>query len=413
MTDLLIQLGNLALIPLTLSLGLVILVRKPLRARLGSSRTYLLWAIPPSSLLAAVAPNQHVASEAMLISSERGFSASLAGGEALHAGTTALEALSVLWVVGSFVCASGMILAYRRFLSRVGPFSPISAEIDIAHGQLDSPALMGLWQPRIVVPSNFDERFDERQRKMIIEHERQHRRRGDHWANVAAAALQCLFWFHPLIWWAGRAFRVDQEMACDAAVLRHFPQWPQSYAKALIPQLRPQAPGTCQWSAHGALKERIEMIDQSSRFQHNSFAGLIFVAILVLAMTATVWSTTAFSDNDTARLYFTIQSKISAEDGSLHEHHFVIGTSRGEPASMTTELTGGESVRYELRYDLRDENLVDLSMRIARNDRQIGTPRIVFKIDSPEGARIAMGEPDGSTRYEMDIRASRTRPEGE
>lgn len=410
MTDPLIQFGNLVLIPLTLSLMLVLVVRKPLRKRLGSGRTYLLWAIPPASLFAAVAPNRHPVSEAMLISSERGFSASAMGEQAVQTGMASLDVLAVLWVVGTFCCASGMILAYRRFLSRIGPLSPMPGDIDMAHGQLRSPALVGLWKPRIIVPEDFDVQFDARQRRMIIEHERQHRRRGDPWANAAAAALQCAFWFHPLIWWAGRAFRADQEMACDAVVLRFFPQWPRSYAKALMPQVRPQAPGTCQWSAYDELKERIEMIDQANRKSHGSIAGLIFVAALILTTTATVWSTTAFPDDDASRLYFTIQSEIRSQDGSLYEHHFVIGTNRGEPGAMTTELAGGESIEYELRYELREDNLVDLSIRIVRNDEVIGTPRIVFEIGSPDGVMIQMGSADGHKAYELNIQASRKKP---
>jgi len=410
MTDLVIDVGNLLLIPLTASLALVLLLRKPLRRWIGSGYTYLLWGIPPASLLAAIAPNRHPISEAMLISSERSFNAPNMAGEAAQAGMVALDVLSILWATGSFCCGMGMILLYRRFLSRVGPISRISTEIAIARGHLHSPALVGLWKPRILVPNDFDERFDPRQQMMVIEHERQHRRRGDHWANAVAIALQCLFWFHPLVWLAGRAFRADQEMACDARVLRIFPQWPQSYAKALIPQLRPQAPGTCQWSAYGTLKERIEMISKVNDFQRKSITGLAVVAILALAMILAVWSNTAFSESDDEKLYFTIQSQISTEDGSLYEHHFVIGTNRTEPGYMATELSGGESVQYELRYDLRNENLVDLSMRIRRNGQQVGTPRIIFEIDSPEGAVISVGSNDTGPLYELNIQASREKP---
>src|SRR5699024_10307979 len=304
MTDLVIDVGNLLLIPLTASLALVLLLRKPLRRWIGSGYTYLLWGIPPASLLAAIAPNRHAISEAMLISSERSFNAPNMAGEAAQAGMVALDVLSILWAAGSFCCGMGMILLYRRFLSRVGPVSRMSTEIAIARRDVLSPALAGLWKPRILVPNDFDERFDPRQQMMVIEHERQHRRRGDHWANAVAIALQCLFWFHPLVWLAGRAFRADQEMACDARVLRIFPQWPQSYAKALIPQLRPQAPGTCQWSAYGTLKERIEMISKVNDFQRKSITGLAVVAILALAMILAVWSNTAFSESDDEKLYF-------------------------------------------------------------------------------------------------------------
>ena len=41
-------------------------------------------------------------------------------------------------------------------------------------------------------------------------------RHGDLWANAAALLLLAVQWFNPFAWRAIRAFRFDQEAACDA-----------------------------------------------------------------------------------------------------------------------------------------------------------------------------------------------------
>src|SRR3546814_20045805 len=48
---------------------------------------------------------------------------------------------------------------------------------------------------------------------------RSHHRHGDLWANAAALVLLASQWFNPFAWRAIRAFRFDQEAACDARVL--------------------------------------------------------------------------------------------------------------------------------------------------------------------------------------------------
>src|SRR3546814_11412734 len=56
-------------------------------------------------------------------------------------------------------------------------------------------------------------------RVLAIDHELAHHRHGDLWANAAALVLLAAQWFNPFAWRAIRAFRFDQEAACDARVL--------------------------------------------------------------------------------------------------------------------------------------------------------------------------------------------------
>ena len=60
----------------------------------------------------------------------------------------------------------------------------------------------------------------ERERALVILHEQQHIRRGDHIFRFLAWCALCLHWFNPLVWLAFWLSGRDMESACDEAVLR-------------------------------------------------------------------------------------------------------------------------------------------------------------------------------------------------
>src|SRR5690606_35919566 len=110
----------------------------------------------------------------------------------------------------------------------------------------------------------FESRYDERERMLVLAHERAHIRAGDALVNAIAALAQCLNWFNPLFHIARTALRVDQELACDERVMRAHGNARRAYAEAMLKtQLAARSvPLGCQWPALGAqaLKERIAML---------------------------------------------------------------------------------------------------------------------------------------------------------
>ncbi|MDL5033061.1 M56 family metallopeptidase [Pelomonas sp. APW6] len=119
-----------------------------------------------------------------------------------------------LWMAGAVGLLGLLALRQTRFHARLqrGSRAWIAPEGD-------SPALCGIWRTRLVLPQDFEQRFDPRERSLILAHEAVHARRHDNAWNLLAAALLALQWFNPLAWWALRRMRQDQELACDAAVL--------------------------------------------------------------------------------------------------------------------------------------------------------------------------------------------------
>lgn len=96
------------------------------------------------------------------------------------------------------------------------------------------PFAFGLWPQYIALPAGFAQAYDPIERELALAHECAHHRGGDLWANFAGLLLLSLHWFNPVAWLAWRAFRFDQEAACDARVLRHRDVTERSaYARAI------------------------------------------------------------------------------------------------------------------------------------------------------------------------------------
>lgn len=154
------------------------------------------------------------------------------------------------------------------------------------------PAVVGVWRSRIVVPRDFDHRFDPQERHVMLVHERSHIDAGDLHANALAALLRCLFWFHPLAHYAGARFRQDQEMACDARVIRAHPASRRVYAQAMLKaQLACMPlPIGCHWAPIHPIKERIQMLKQSLPGTTRWLSGSVLTALLTLGAGATAWS---------------------------------------------------------------------------------------------------------------------------
>jgi bla regulator protein BlaR1 len=128
-----------------------------------------------------------------------------------------------------------------------------------AAGRLaERPLLAGLARPRIVLPADFERRYDPAEQAAVLAHERVHARRGDLWWNALAALLGCVFWFHPLAGPARRRYLADQELACDSTVLRSGLHAPRTYGNALLKTITTASlPVGCTMQAISPIKERI------------------------------------------------------------------------------------------------------------------------------------------------------------
>ncbi len=130
-----------------------------------------------------------------------------------------------------------------------------------------SPMLWGFGRrPRLLLPRQLMARLEDDAAETLILHELAHMRRGDHWVRMLELLCQCVYWWHPLVWWGRKQLRIVEEECCDAFVVEHC-QGGGVYARALVETVdflsaRPKAlpPAASGMGNLEYLKRRLTMI---------------------------------------------------------------------------------------------------------------------------------------------------------
>ncbi|KFN49864.1 M56 family metallopeptidase, partial [Arenimonas composti] len=199
--------------------------------------------------------------------------------------------LLAAWGLGAFAAAAYLYGQQRRYLRALGPLRRRRDGAWQARAAGLPPAVIGAFAPRIVLPADFDDRFEPAQRRLVLAHERVHLRRGDLQANLGLCVLRCLFWFHPLVHAAAARLRLDQELACDAQVLREHPGGARDYATALLnTQLAvPGLPVGCAWQSSHPLKWRIAMLKKPLHGPARLVPGVVLALAASSATAMSLW----------------------------------------------------------------------------------------------------------------------------
>jgi bla regulator protein BlaR1 len=213
---------------------LVLLLREPMRRRFGSRVTYGLWLIPAARLfmptLTHTVERRIPAPTSVQPLGEAFVREPLWMARVAPAGTSLLDRLGgwptilvAVWLAGAAVLFLSRIFAFYRdrhaILGSAEEIARLGSVRVVRTPEVASPVALGIVDRIIAVPADFERRYDERERRLVIEHELAHHRSGDLAVNLFAFVLLCLQWFNPLAWIAHTAFRFDQEAACDARVL--------------------------------------------------------------------------------------------------------------------------------------------------------------------------------------------------
>ncbi len=179
----------------------------------------------------------------------------------------------------------GRQIAFRRLLR---PGAAAGYEVADHAG----PAVIGLLKPRLVLPSDFEQRYTREEQALVLAHEHLHLTRRDLHAQALCSLLRVLFWFNPLVHLGARRFRFDQELACDADVLARHPGSRRAYGTAMVKtQLADFGlPLGCHWQSCHPLTERLAMLKQPLPGTTRRRIGLVFVTVLTAACALTAWA---------------------------------------------------------------------------------------------------------------------------
>ncbi len=303
--ELLIGIGETSLAVAAL-IGLVLIVRRPFARAFGARAAYALWLAPTFRLFlpqlnileAPARPEIAIATTASVMASAPEIPVQTFDWIGLGAATALFlwVAVAVAWIAMRF---ESQRVAMRTATANSSPASKtlhretakIAKDLGLRRRpvlRLNSdeagPTVMGLIRPHVFLPASFESAYTADERRLALAHELAHIARGDLGASFAATILQAAQWPNPLVHFAVRAFRTDQEAACDAFVLARCggAKAAGDYASAILKSVRGAAPAYGLSLGH-PLKERLMLLKRSRSSLARRLVGGVGAAALIAA----------------------------------------------------------------------------------------------------------------------------------
>jgi beta-lactamase regulating signal transducer with metallopeptidase domain len=298
------------LIGATLLMLLVLFIRRPVARLWGARFAYALWALPLLRMVLPAIPGWQSFYGAGAQTNAGGAAAPVlvAPADAALAASPALVTMAeaaligdwpgllvMLWAVGAAVFLMVQWARHLRFVGRaVGEGRPIIQSGDvqvIVSRHVPGPMAAGIWRRRILLPADFHTRYAPEERRLALLHEAAHHDRRDLVANLAGLVVLAAHWWNPVAHAAWRAFRADQELACDATVLAGTdPETRAAYGQTVLKSACMATPvAACAMNHKHQLKDRIAMMKSRNFGVARRLAGGLFVtatAAAALAATA-------------------------------------------------------------------------------------------------------------------------------
>jgi len=168
----------------------------------------------------------------------------------------------------------------------------------ITQDYINSPAIIGVFRPRIVLPS-YAKDFGDTTMEYVLRHELAHYKRRDLWMNQILFFLSVVYWFNPAVWLFFKVIRQQMEMATDGYVLaKTGTENSEAYSismlevlekqnkKLLIPKL------TYMSDTAKNIKKRIHMIRQNKAFNKNKVL-IGVVSMLIICIVSSLFLTSS------------------------------------------------------------------------------------------------------------------------
>ncbi|MEH3040677.1 MAG: peptidase M56 [Sphingomonas paucimobilis] len=289
----------------TLLMLLVLMLRGPVARRFGPQAAYALWALPALRMILPPIPDAWRPVEFAPIgaATEPGvimLGVPVAEVPALPQGWGMADVpliVVALWLLGAVAFVAWHIVQHNRFCAKVLASGRAKGLADghvkmIETRHAAGPLAFGVVRRYVAMPVDFRERYDEREQALALAHELGHHARGDLLANWVALVVLSCHWFNPVAWRAFRAFRADQEMACDAMVLaRATPGVRHAYATAIVKSAHGQGlSAACHLHSVNELKGRLIMLSKhrvmSPATRRMAGGATLALALVGLGLTA-------------------------------------------------------------------------------------------------------------------------------
>ncbi|VWX59129.1 M56 family metallopeptidase [Sphingorhabdus sp. 109] len=293
------------MVSMTLLMGLVLMIRKPVSHFFGARIAYLLWILPLARLFmptltleAPAATVPAVALAPMALGSE--MVATVPVETSAFAALASLDWMMIaiiVWLGGAGLLFISKLAAYLQFREDIvsdGRLIGRHENIKILEtAAISGPLAFGLLEKYIAVPTNFFRDYAPRERELALEHEIAHHESGDLAANFIGLTILSLHWFNPVAWFSWIAFRQDQETACDARILAQSGREVRAvYGRTIAKSVSGHRLGLASpLNQKDKIKGRLKMLGRSekSSLRRKLGAGLVAIGTVVtLPLTATI-----------------------------------------------------------------------------------------------------------------------------
>ncbi|WP_312038899.1 M56 family metallopeptidase [Desulfosporosinus shakirovi] len=220
--------------------------------------------------------------------------------------------MSYIWLLGVLTLTILTVQVNKRFSKNIGHalvtdqgllavFNKLKAELKInteiplfKSRHVNSPSLLGLIHPRLLLPMGIEQTFSLEQVNHIYLHELMHFKRKDIWINWLCQVLMIGHWFNPLIWYAFYRMREDQEISCDALVTARIDTEQRNnyaYTLVMLAETYSQAPQMASLASlcgsNSQIKKRLIMIkSREDKLSSAKWSLLGVVAIGLIAFAA-------------------------------------------------------------------------------------------------------------------------------
>jgi beta-lactamase regulating signal transducer with metallopeptidase domain len=245
-----------------------------------------------------------------------------------------LTVATYVWLAGVALLAAYAVFTTLRLRRQVGEAAHIADNLwQCDH--LRSPFILGLFRPRIYLPSDLSTVA----RDSVVAHEQAHLRRRDHWWKPLGFVLLMVYWFNPLMWVAYVFLCRDIEAACDESVVRNMNAADRrAYSEALLSCSAPRRLVSACPLAFGetAVKSRIKSV-----LSYKKPTIWIIVAALLVSTVAGVCLLTDPKSDDTDKPAVT-----DTDDDPDAEPQYAVFTHVQQPYAQVTLEIGGNRCTY-------------------------------------------------------------------
>ncbi|MEK4207395.1 MULTISPECIES: M56 family metallopeptidase [Paenibacillus] len=346
---------------------------------------------------------------------------------ATDSGWEPLHLLVLVWLGGAAVVLGLSVRVQLRFTARVRREPEIhSLEIQrlfrtcqqemqvrrpvklIETKQIAVPTLLGVIRPMLLLPTSTLHTLETNGLRHIFLHELAHVKRRDILLNLLTGLLLAMHWFNPLLWYAVRQMKEDQEVACDALALKHLePACHRSYALTLLKLLETlpdpiRLAGTAGISSSKKeMERRIIMITRHKKFTaKNSLLGLAVIMILSGCTLTGAKLNSASAPAKSAPATFRAEAQDKESTASS-----VKGTLLAEKNGITVSAnpTGENALLHKITVDVRGEVSRTFLWNAGEDETRPplieeadvngdGTKEIFIRITTGTGTGLSMSE---------------------